>query len=50
MVFYNFLDGCKTMAILRSVLKSNTNKGYIMGYNEQWSFSIDFYSKSPKLP
>ena len=45
MVFCRFLDGCKTMPILRNVLKSDTNKGDIMGYNEQWSFSMEFYSK-----
>ena len=52
MVFCRFLDGCncKTMPILRNVLKSDTNKGDIMGYNEQWSFSLKFYSKSSKLP
>ena len=50
MVFCRFLDGCKTMPILRSVLKSDTNKGDIMGYNEQCSFSMEFYFKSSKLP
>ena len=30
------------MPILRNVLKSDTNKGDIMGYNEQWSFSMGF--------
>ena len=45
-VFYRFLDGSKTMPILRNVLKSDTNKGDIMGHNEQWSFSMEFYSKS----
>ena len=50
MVLSRFLDGCKTMPILRNVLKSNTNKGDIMGYNEQWSFSVEFYSKISKLP
>ena len=49
-VFYRYLDGCKTMHILRNVLKSDTNKGVIMSYNEQWSFSMEFYSKSSKLP
>ena len=50
MVFCRFLDGCKTMPILRNVLKSDINEGDIMGYNEQWSFSMEFYSKSSKLP
>ena len=50
MVFCRLLDGCKTMPILRNVLKSDTNKGDILGYNEQWSFSIEFYSKTSKLP
>ena len=50
MVFCRYLDGCKTMPMLQNVLKSDTNKGDIMGYNEQWSFSMDFYSKSSKLP
>ena len=45
MVFCRFLDGCKTMPILRNVLKSDTNKGDIMGYNEEWSFSLEIYSK-----
>ena len=49
-VFYRFLDICKTMPTLQNVLKSNTNKGDIMGYNEQWSFSMAFYSKSPNFP
>ena len=44
MEFFRFLDGCQTMPILRNVLKSDTNKGDIMGYNEQWSFSMAFYS------
>ena len=38
------------MPFLRNVLKSDTNKGDIMGYNEQPSFSMEFYSKSSKLP
>ena len=38
------------MHILHNVLKSNTNKGDIMGYNEQLSFSMELYSKSSKLP
>ena len=42
MGFYRFLDGRKTMSIPRNVLKSDTNKGDIMGYNKQWSFSIEF--------
>ena len=52
MVFCRLLDGCKTMPIyiLRNVLKSDTNKGDILGYNEQWSFSMEFYSKTSKLP
>ena len=50
MVFCRSLDGCKTMPIFRNVLKSNTIKGDIMGYNEQWSFSMGFYSKNSKLP
>ena len=50
MVFCRFLDGCKTMTILRNALKSGTNKGDIMSYNEQWSLSMEFYSKSSKLP
>ena len=50
MVFCRFLDGCKTMPILRNVLKSDTNKGEIMFYNEQWSLSMEFCSKSSKLP
>ena len=50
MVFHRFLDGCKTMPNLRNVLKSDRNKGYILGYNEQWSFSMEFYSKTSKLP
>ena len=45
-----FLAGCKTMPIFRNVLKSDTNKGYILGYNERWSFSMEFYSKTSKLP
>ena len=49
-VFYRFLDSCKTMPILRNVLKSDTNKEDIMGYNEQWSFSMEFNSKNSKLP
>ena len=31
------------MPILLNVLKSDTNKGDIMGYNKQWSFSMEFY-------
>ena len=50
MVFCRLLDGCKTMPILQNVLKSDTNKRDILGYNEQWSFSIEFYSKTSKLP
>ena len=53
MVFCRLLDGCKTMPILRNVLKSDksdTNQGDILGYNEQWSFSMEFYSKTSKLP
>ena len=42
MVFCRLLDGCKTMPILQNVLKSDTNKGYILGYNEQWSFCMEF--------
>ena len=38
------------MPILRNVLKSDTNKGDIMCYNEQQSFSLEFYSKTSKLP
>ena len=49
MVFWRLLDGCKTMPILRNVLKSDTNKGDILGYNEQWSFRMEFYSKTSKL-
>ena len=49
MVFCRLLDGCKTMHILRNVLKSDTNKGDILGYNEQWSFNMEFYSKTSKL-
>ena len=49
MVFCRLLDGCKTMPILRNVLKSDTNKGDILGYNEQWSFRMEFYSKTSKL-
>ena len=49
-VFYRFLDGCKTLPFLLNALKSNTNEGDIMGYNEQWSFSMESYSKSSKLP
>ena len=44
MVFWRFLDGCKTMSILLNVLKSDKNNGDIMIYNEQWSFSMEFYS------
>ena len=50
MVFCRLLDGCKIMPIPRNVLKSDTNKGDIMGYNEQRSFSMEFYSKTSKLP
>ena len=50
MVFCRLLDGCKTMPILRNVLKSDTNKGDVLGYNGQWSFSMKFYSKTSKLP
>ena len=50
MVFCRHLDGCKTMPILLNVLKSDTNKGDILGYNEQWSFSMEFYSKTSELP
>ena len=50
MVFCRLLDGCKTMPILQNVLKSDTNKRDILGNNEQWSFSIEFYSKTSKLP
>ena len=50
MVFCRLLDVCKTMPILRNVLKSNTNKADILGYNEQLSFSMEFYSKTSKLP
>ena len=50
MVICRLLDGCKTMPILRNVLKSNTNKGGILGYKEQWSVSMEFYSKTSKLP
>ena len=50
MVFCRLLDGCKTMSILRNVLKSDTNKGDILDYDEQWSFSMEFYSKTSKLP
>ena len=32
------------------LLKSYTNKGDIMGYNERWSFSMEFYSKGSKMP
>ena len=39
MAFCRFLDGRKTMPILRNVLKSDTNKGDIVGYNEQWSLN-----------
>ena len=28
------------MPILQNVLKSDTNKGYILGYNEQWLWSF----------
>ena len=38
------------LPILLNVLKSDTNKRDIMGYNKQWSFSMEFYSKSSKLP
>ena len=50
MVFCRFLDGCNRMPILRNVLKPDTNKGDILGYNEQWSFSMESYSKTSKLP
>ena len=50
MVFCRLLDGCKTMHILRNILKLDTNMGDILGYNEQRSFSIEFYSKTSKLP
>ena len=36
MVFYRCLYGCKTMPILRNVIKSDTIKGDIIGYSEQW--------------
>ena len=42
MVICRRLDGCKTMPILRNVLKSDRNKGDILGYNEQWSFGSSF--------
>ena len=48
-VFYRFLDGCKSMPILRNVLKSDTSKVDIMGYNKKWSFSKEFYSKSSEI-
>ena len=38
------------MPILLNVLKSDTNKGDIMGYNEQWSISTEFYSENSKSP
>ena len=47
MVFCRLSDGCKTMPILRNVLKSDTNKGDILGYNEQWSFSMEFILRPP---
>ena len=50
MVFSRFLDGRKTMPILQNVLKSDTTKRDIMGYNQQWSFSMEFHSESSKLP
>ena len=50
MVFCRLLDACKTMPILLNVLNSDTNKGDILGNNEQWSFSMKFYSKTSKLP
>ena len=50
MVFCRLLEGCKTMPILPNVLKSDTNKGDILGYNERWLFSMEFYSKTSKLP
>ena len=50
MVFCRLLDGCKTMPICLNVLKSVTNKGHIMAYDEQWSFSMEYYSKTSKLP
>ena len=34
------------MPILQNVLKSDTNKGDIMGYNEQWLFSMGLFSIS----
>ena len=40
MVFFRILDGRKTMPIFQNVLTFYTKKGDIMGYNEQWSFSI----------
>ena len=40
MIFCRSLDGCKAMPILRNVLISDTNKGDIMGYNEQWSLIL----------
>ena len=44
MVFCRLLDGCKTMPILQNVLKFDTNKGDILGYNINghlvWSFIL----------
>ena len=47
-VFYRIKDSCKTMTILQNVMKSDTNKGGIMGYNEQYSLSMEIVSKSSK--
>ena len=47
-VFCRFLDGHKTVPILQNVMKSETNKRDIMGYNEHWSFSMEICSKSSK--
>ena len=49
-VFYQCLDRCKTIFILQNVMNLIETKGDIMGYNEQWLFSMESYLKYSKLP
>ena len=46
-VSYICLDSCKTMPILCNVIKSDRNKGDIMGYMSNGHLnSIEFFSKN----
>ena len=37
------------MPVLANCMKCDTNKGDVMGCNEQWSFNMAFYHKRSEM-